>query len=403
MQHFDNPNPSPCTPSPESGSTTTHRLLDYLTVLHKHIRLIIGITLTATIIAVIYTLLLPNIYTAKAMILPEEDKGLMGGMMGQLGGLAGIAGAGFGGPTKADLYVTMLKSETVNDPLIDRFKLMEAYKEKLRVDVYSALNKNVIVTIGKKDNVITIAVNDKSPKLASEMANGYLEELGKQAVRLNMTSAGKNRVYLEERLASARADLAKAEDLLKAFQSKNKTVSVTEQAKATIEGVAELRANLAVQEVQLATLRRQFTESNQQVKTAKATVANLQEQIGKLEGMGSGSSSIPSVGSMPQLGQEYLRLMRNFKIQETLVELLTKQYEIAKLSEAKDVTPFQVLQVAKVPERKSKPARSKIVLTVVFCTIFLSICLAFILDIIARMPDADRIHWKSLVADLLKR
>jgi len=377
-------------------------LLDYFAVLIKHIRLIAGITLIATIITVIYTLLLPNIYTAKAMILPvEEDKGLMGSMMGQFGGLAGIAGVGLGGPTKADLYMTMLKSETVKDPLIDRFKLMEVYKKKLRVDVYSALDKNIIVTVGKKDGVITIAVNDKNPKLAAEMANACLEELGKQAVRLNMTSAGKNRVYLEERLAAARADLAKAEDLLKAFQSKNKTVSATDQAKATIEGVAQLRAQLAAQEVQLANLRRQFTESSQQVKTARSTVTNLQEQIGKLEGMGSGISSMPSVGNMPQLAQEYLRLMRDFKLQETLVELLTKQYEVTKLSEAKDVSPFQVLQVAKLPERKSKPHRSLLVIVACLTAFVCSVYVAFVREQIEKMPEEDKKRWATMKRRLI--
>ncbi|MFZ2950791.1 MAG: Wzz/FepE/Etk N-terminal domain-containing protein [Desulfuromonadaceae bacterium] len=394
MQHPDNPNLNPRSSNPAPGSSG---LLDYLAVLLKHRRLIAGFTLTATILSVIVVLQLPNIYTAKAMILPvDDDKGGMGVMMGQLGGLAGISGVALGGPTKADLYMTMLRSETVRDPLIDRFKLMEVYKAKFRVDAYTALNKNVIVSAGKKDGVITIAVDDKNPKLAAELANAYVDELGRQAVRLNMSSAGKNRVYLEERLAATRADLAKAEDALKNFQSKNKAVSVTDQARATIEGVAQLRAQLAAQEVQLAAFQRQFTESSQEVKTTKATVANLRAQIGKLEGSGGGSSSIPSVGSMPQLGQEYLRLMRDFKIQETLVELLTKQYEVTKLSEVKDVSPFQVLQVAKVPERKSKPHRSLLVIIAFFAAFVCSIYVAFILEHIDKMPEEDKNRWANM-------
>ncbi len=385
--------------STSQQSAPTVRILDYLAILFRHRRLIAGFTLSATILSIIVVLLLPSIYTAKAMILPmEDDKGVMGAMFGQLGGLAGIAGSGLGGPTKADLYMTMLRSETVKDPLIDRFKLMEVYKEKLRVNTYAALDKNVIITTGKKDGVITIAVNDKNPKRAAEMANTYVEELGKLAVRLNMTSAGKNRIYLEERISAARADLTKAEDALKIFQSKNKAVSVTDQAKATIEGVAQLRAQLAAQEVQLSTFLRQFTESSQEVKTTKTMVANLRAQIGKLEGMGGGSSSIPSVGSMPQLGQEYLRLMRDFKIQEMLVELLTKQYEVTKLSEAKDVSPFQILQVAKVPERKSKPARSKVVIKTMIFSLFVSCCLAFAMERVSKMSEPERVRWKSIIS-----
>lgn len=333
--------------------------IDYLAVLYIHKRLIAGLTLVATILSIIVVLLLPGSYTAKAMIMPMEDDKGFGAMLSQLGGLASVVG--LSGPTKTDLYMTMLRSETVKDSLIDRFKLLEAYKVKMRVDVYRILDKKVSVSAGKKDGVITIAVDDIDPKRAAEMANAYVEELGYLAVRLNTSSAGNNRVYLEERLVTARADLVKAEEELKSFQAKNKAVSVTEQAKATIEGVAQLRAQLAAQEVQLAILQRQFAEESQKVKTAKTSVENLRIQIGKLEGTGGGSSSIPSVGSMPQLGQEYMRLMRDFKIHEALVELLTKQYEVAKLSEVKGISPFQVLQVAKVPERRSKPVRRKVV------------------------------------------
>lgn len=380
MRHSDTNKLEPRTSNLEPAPS----LFDYLALLVKRWRLIAGITLAVTVISIIVVLLIPCIYTAKAMILPrEDDKGIMGAMMAQLGGLggvAGIAGGGLGGATKAGLYVTMLKSETVKDPIIDSFKLKDLYEAKYRADVYTALDKNVIITAGKKDGVITIAVDDKNPKRAADLANAYVDELGKLAARLTMTSAGKDRGYLEERLAAARADLAKAEDVLKAFQSRNKAVSVTDQAKATIEGVAQLRAQLAAQEVQLATFRRQFTEQSQEVKTAKSTVANLQTQIVKLEGNGGGSSSIPSVGSMPQLGQEYLRLMREFKIQETLVELLTKQYEVAKLSEVKDVSPFQVLQKAKVPERRSKPVRSKVVAIAFLAALAGSCALVLALD-----------------------
>lgn len=333
--------------------------IDYLAVLYIHKRLIAGLTLVATILSIIVVLLLPGSYTAKAMIMPMEDDKGFGAMLSQLGGLASVVG--LSGPTKTDLYMTMLRSETVKDSVIDRFKLLEAYKVKMRVDVYRILDKKVSVSAGKKDGVITIAVDDIDPKRAAEMANAYVEELGYLAVRLNTSSAGNNRVYLEERLVTARADLVKAEEELKSFQAKNKAVSVTDQAKATIEGVAQLRAQLAAQEVQLAILQRQFAEESQKVKTAKTSVENLRIQIGKLEGTGGGSSSIPSVGSMPQLGQEYMRLMRDFKIHEALVELLTKQYEVAKLSEVKGISPFQVLQVAKVPERRSKPVRRKVV------------------------------------------
>lgn len=174
------------------------------------------------------------------------------------------------------------------------------YKAKFRVDAYKALDNKALVTAGKKDGIISISVSDKDPKRAAEMANAYVEELGKLAAGLSMSGAGKNRLFLEERLATAKADLGRAGDELKNFQARNKMVNVTEQAKASIEGVAQLRGQLAVQEVQLAAMLRQFTDSSQEVKRARVTVGNLKAQIARLEGSGD-NSSIPSVGSVPQL------------------------------------------------------------------------------------------------------
>jgi uncharacterized protein involved in exopolysaccharide biosynthesis len=374
-------------------------LPDIIQVIAKRLRMILALTMSAAVISIVYSLFLPNIYTAKTMILPsQEDKGLMSMMLGQLGGLANMAGA-VGTPTTTDLYVSILKSEAVKDPIIDRFRLMEVYKNKYRTNTYKILDNNTVVLAGKKDGIITITVDDKEPKRAAEMADAYVDELGKLAIRLNVTSAGQNRSFLEDRLGKAKVDLAKAEENLKIFQGRNKAVQVNAQAEATIKGVAEMRANLALQEVQLATYRRQFTESSQEVKNLVTSVNNLRGQLAKLEG-GGGNGAIPSVGSVPAIGQEYVRLMRDFKIQESLVESLTKQYELAKLSEAKDVAPFQVIQKAKAPEWKSKPVRSKIVLTAIFCALVLSITLAFVLEKIAAMPDAERSRWKGAIASL---
>jgi tyrosine-protein kinase Etk/Wzc len=375
----------------------TVSLVDYLLVIVRHKKMILYTTIGAALLTAAITLFMPNIYTATTLILAtEDDKGAMSAMMAQLGGLAGFAGNSLGGPTKTDLYVSMLKSETVSDPIIDRFKLLEVYKAKFRVDAYKALNTTAIISAGKKDGIITIAVSDKDPKRAAEMANGYVEELGKVAAGLSMSGAGKNRLFLEEHLATAKADLSRAGNELKNFQARNKMVDVTEQAKASIEGVAQLRGQLAVQEVQLAAMQRQFTDSSQEVKRARVSVATLKTQIARLEGSG-GNSSIPSVGSVPQLGQDYLRLMREFKIQETMVDLLTKQYEMARLAESKDQSPFQVLQKAKVPERKSKPTRAKLVILATFAVLFFSVLLAFVCENVSRMTEADKQRWKSVL------
>lgn len=381
-------------------SRRTPTLFDYLQVIAARFRIILIITLAAAVISVVLSLLLPNIYTARTLILPsEEERGMKSVMMSQLVGLATLAsGAGvtLGGPTIADLYVSMLRSEAVKDPLIDRLRLLEAYHKKFRSDVYEILDRKTTFSVGKKDGIITISVKDKDPRRAAAMANAYVTELGRLAIRLNVTGAGQTRNFLEERLVKAKAELSKAEENLKAFQARNKAVNVSAQAEATIKGVAELRAQLAAQEVQLATFRRQFTDSSQEVKNLTTLVGNLRAQIAKLEGEG-GESALPSVGSVPTIGQKYVRLMREFKIQESLVELLSKQYEMARLSEATDVSPIQVIQVAKVPERKSSPARSRIVLMTVFAAFFFSIVGLLIQEYLNRMPEQDRTQWRGII------
>ena len=157
-----------------------------------------------------------------------------------------------------------------------------------------------------------------------------------------------------------------------------------------------MRAKLAAEEVKLATYRRQFTESSQEVKNQATAVANLRGQIAKLEGSG-GNSSIPSVGSVPAIGEEYIRLMREFKVQESLVEMLTKQYEMAKFSEAKDISPFQVLLKARVPERKSKPARAKMVFVITCLTFISSAILVMLLyENVNLMSEAEKERWKRI-------
>ena len=374
-------------------------LIDYVQVIAKWRRMILSVTLAAALISLFYSLCLPNIYTAKTMILPApDDKGIMSAMLGQLGGVASLAGAAIGGPTTVDLYVSMLKSEAVKDPIIDRFKLIELYHDKDRTDTYKTLDKRAVVDGGKKDGIITITVDDKDPKRAAALANAYVEELGNLAIRLNVTGAGQNGTFLNERLAKARTDLIRAEENLRDFQARNKAVQVTAQAEASIKGIAELKAQVAAKEVQLAGYRRQFTDKSQEVKTLTTSVSNLRAQLANLEG-GGGNSAVPSVGSVPAIGQQYVRLMREFKIQESLVELLTKQYEMAKFSEAKDVSPFQVILKAKVPEKKSKPARVSMVLTVILAALFSSLFLALVLENFSRMTVDEKQRWKRVLKD----
>jgi len=370
-------------------------LLDYLEVILKRKKLIGLITAAAIVISIVYSLLLPKIYSSTARILPpQQDSGLMGLMLGQAGGgMANLAGDILGKGTPADQYVGMLKSEAIKDAIIDRFKLMDVYDEEYRLDTYEKLDKMAEIGVGKKDGIISITVEDEDPKRAAAMANAFVDELGRLTAGISMTGSGQNRAFYEERLAGAKVELVKAEDAMKAFQSKNKALDVTQQARASIEGVALLRAQLAAQEVQLASFRSYLTDSSREVTFQKASIADIRKQIASLEGKGA-ASSIPSLGTVPSLGQEFLRLMRNFKIQETLVEILTKQYEMTKLNEVKDVSGLQVIQKARVPDKKIRPKRSLIVLGSTFAAFFSAVFLSFVLEYAQRMPEEERARWR---------
>ena len=365
-------------------------LLDLFEVIAKRWPMIFKVTTVVCILSVIVSFLLPKIYQSTARIIPpQQDGGMLGMMTALAGNMGGFAGDILGKGTTADLYVGMLKTEAVKDAIIDRFKMLEVDELQYRADAYNILDKKVDIAVGKKDGIVSIRVEDKDPKRATDMANAYVEELEKLTLRLNITDARKSRSFLQERLGKANADLARAEDNLKAFQASHKLLDLPEQAKESIKGIAQLRAQLATQEVQLAALRQQYTDSSNEIKTLKASINNVRAQIHQLESAGTGGA-IPNIGAVPELGKEYLRLVREFKIQETIVELLSKQFEMSKLSEAHDVGTMQILQKAGVPDKKSKPKRKLIVLLSTFAGGFGAVLFALILEALERMPKEDR-------------
>jgi len=389
-------------PSESSTNGTSINLFEYLEVIAKSWKMIAIVTTVAFIISIIASLLQTKIYSSTTLILPpQQDSGMMNIMMGVMGsGMANIASDLLGGKSTADLYVGILNSDAVKDEVISKFKLKDIYKLEFRLDTYKKLDSAVDVSTGKKDGIISITVQDKDPKLATDIANAYVDILGNLLSRLNMTGATQNKRFLEERIAKTKIDLYLAEDNLKSFQSKNKTLDLTEQAKGTIKSVADLMAQLALEEVKQISLQRSLTDASQEVKNQKIIVTKLKEHINLLEGSKKGGS-IPSVGSIPDLGQKNVRLLREFKIQETLLELLTKQYEMAKLTEINDVQTIQVIQKATIPDKKIKPKRAIIVIASTFIAFGVAIIYAFITDTICRLSKEDISRLNKIKALLL--
>jgi uncharacterized protein involved in exopolysaccharide biosynthesis len=375
-------------------------LLEYLLIIARNFRMIAVVCLATFILTCGATLLKPNIYTSTARILPpQQEKGGIGAMLGGMGDLAAFAGLPVRG-SAGDLYVGMLESRSVSDAIIKRFNLMERFKWKYRNSAYRALGGKTDIDLGKKDGIITITVEDKDPELAAALANAYVEELMKLNVRLNLSSVGRQRQFLENRLAVVKNDLTAAEENLKAFQEQNKAIRIDDQARAIIDAIARLRGELASKEVELGVALSSQTEQNPHVKALREGIAQVRDQIRKLEQSSAGKNVSEDVfiatSDVPEMGVQYARLLREFKVQETIYELLTRQYEVAKIEEAKNTSTIQVLDPAAVPDVKSKPKRRQIVVLVTMVAGFLAVLFAFIREYVNRMNEEDRQRWDEI-------
>jgi len=367
-------------------------LLELLMVLVKRKRLIIALTLAAAVVSVGISLNLPNIYTATARILPpQKEGGNLSSALGQLGGLAAAAGLGGGFGGSAELYVTLLKSRTVADSVIKQLDLMKEFNAKTADDARREFAGTVKVQSAAKDGVITITADHKKPEMAAKLVTVVVEELGRRTVQLNLDKVSNEHSFLEKRLDVAKRDLKKSEDELKIFAQKNKAIKMDDQAKASIEAVAKLQAELASREVQLAAMRSSLTDDSPEIISSLASIDLLKRELVKLGGSGSGvGEGIPSVGNIPNLTLELTRRMREVKIQEAILEQLTKQNELEKINEHRDTSSLQIVDEAVVPDRKSKPKRSMIVVMSTFSVFIVSIFAAFLLEYIEKLSERDR-------------
>jgi tyrosine-protein kinase Etk/Wzc len=366
-------------------------LLELLQVLVKRKMLIVKICSVAIVASVIYSLALPNIYSATAKVLPpQKDGGGLSALLGQAGGLAGLAGlAGGGLGGGSELYLGILKSRSVGDAVIQRLDLTKVYKATTLESARKRL-EGVVKVQAAKDGIISITAEDADPKRSALLANTFVDELGKTTVRLNLTKAGTERVFLEKRLELVKKDLKAAEDALKLFAQSNKIVHVDSQARASIEGIARLKAELATKEVQLAVVSSNQTEQSPEVMAIHTGIKRLRGELSSLIGSKDGQDGIPSLGNVPGVGLEYLRKMRELKTQEAIFEQLTKQYEIAKINEAKDTSSFQVLDEAVVPVNRTKPKRTLIVIFSTVAAFVVSVFIVFAQGYLGNMSEEDR-------------
>ncbi|MGQ0711974.1 MAG: Wzz/FepE/Etk N-terminal domain-containing protein [Rhodoferax sp.] len=327
-------------------------LLDLLQVVAENLRLLVLGPVLVGLLALGGSYLVAPTFTATTRFMPPQQQqsaaaSLVAGL-GALGGLAGAAGL----KNPADQYVALLKSQSVGTAMVERFALMERYESKLRIDALKQLEQNSRIASGK-DGLISIEVDDHTPALAADMANAYVEELHKLLARLAVTEAQQRRVFFEKQLTQAKEQMTQAERALRATGVSGSDLK--SQPQAAISAVAQLQAQVAAQEVKLGSMRGYLAESAPDFRQAQTELASLRSQLSKLES----SSALDAAGAPAGAGAaDYVARFREFKYYETLFELFAKQYELAKVDEAREGAVIQVVDAAVAPERKSKPKRS---------------------------------------------
>jgi uncharacterized protein involved in exopolysaccharide biosynthesis len=274
-----------------------------------------------------------------------------------------------------DMYVAMFKSRTVEDAMIQRFDLMKEYRQKYMSTARKAFESHATVDSGTKDNLIHISVEDKDPKRAAEMANAYVEEYRELSQHLAISEASQRRLFFEQQLEQAKDNLANAEEALKETQQKTGMIQLDSQARALIESAAGLRAQITAKEVQLQGMRTYGTSENADVVQTQQELESLRTQLAKLGGNADDSSAglIMPKGQVPQAGIEYVRKLRDVKYNETIFEILARQFEMAKLDEAKEGALIQVVDPAIVPDYKSSPKRGLITIAAAVAGLFIGI------------------------------
>jgi uncharacterized protein involved in exopolysaccharide biosynthesis len=380
-------------------------LLDILIVIVRNRRGILKIAAYTVVTAVIVSLLLPIRYTATTSILPPQQTSSAGSaLMAQLGGLssvASLAGGSLGLKNPNDLQVAMLKSRTVEDAMLDRFHLVELYKVKQRSDARKKLENVVDVDNGAKSGLISISVTDRNPQRAAEMANGYVEEFKRLSASLAVTEASQRRLFFEQQLAQAKENLANAEEDLKRTGQKTGLIQLDSQTRATIELLANLRGQIAAKEVEISAMRSFATGENPELQMAEQQLAGLRSQEQKMGANSEGATNalIPK-GNAQEAGIEYIRKLRDVKYFETIFELLARQYEIAKVDEARQGAVVQIVDRAIVPDRRSSPQRTLIVLGAAAFGLFLGVVWAFAREGLTRLSNSPEEH---LRLELLKK
>jgi uncharacterized protein involved in exopolysaccharide biosynthesis len=397
-------------------------------LLWENRRFLFRVSVVAFAISLCVAFAVPKQYESSTRIMPP-DQGSTSAMMlaalashgGAIGALSGLSGGLFSGHSTSALFIDLLHSGTVSGHLIDRFHLQDVYHKRYRIDTAKALAHRTTISDDKRSGVITVVVQDHDPARARDLAQGYIDELNGLVTRTTDSSAHQERVFIERRLQKVQADLEKAQLAMSEFSSTNGTVDFKEQARSMVDASVRLEAELLTQQSELESLRQIYGNGNIRVRESEVRIGTLRRELFKLSGTSAAAPSpvpssadsgnadladlYPALRQLPRLAVPYADLYREVKVQEGVYELLTQQYELARIQEAKDTPVVSVIDPPGLPEKKSFPPR---LLLSLFLTALTTLSTATYLVMRHRwssVNDADprKILARQMIASLTSR
>ena len=356
----------------------TDSLVLYFAPAWQQRRLIARIVLYGLFASTLLAFLIPARYESTARLMPPDNGPSTGLAMAAAalsanaggGGMAGLASSMLGLKSTSDIFAGVLASRTAQDKLIEQFDLKRLYGDRRMEDARKDLADHTNITIDLKSQIITVSVTDRDPKRAAAMAQAYVEQLNRLVAEVSTSSARRERIFLEGRLQEVDKDLESAEKEFSQFASKNTAIDIKEQGKAMVTAAAELQGQLMAAQSELEGLRQIYSDNNFRIRSLRARIQELERALEKFGGKGEGAEEssgqqgdtlYPSIRKLPILGVTYADLFRRTKVQEAIFETLTKEYELAKVQEAKEIPTVKVLDVPVVPDKKSFPPRLAIV------------------------------------------
>lgn len=394
------------TPNPSRGP-----LLTWMRVVLKWHKLVWMMAAAIAVIASVTMLLLPNRYTASIVILPPQQGGSAGAaMMAQLSSMGGMAAAAAGGAgikNPNDQQIALLKSRTVEEAMVERFHLQSLYHRKYISVARKRWERATTVDNGLKDGLIHISVTDRDPRRAADLANGWVDEYRRFTATLAISEASQRRLFYERQLSAAHDDLVRAEDNLKQTEQRTGVMDVEEQGRSLIASATVLRGQLAAKQIEIRAMREFASEGNPDLQRAQQEAAGMEGQLAEMDAdhdRKTGDLVAPK-GTSTQASLDYMRALREVKYRETIQDLLTRQYEGARVDEARQGALVQIVDAAVVPDRPNSMYKIWILLAALLLALPLSLLTAGVAEIVSILFSCRRRSnsWPDALEEVILR